>query len=93
MTGWIHTLECQHDVQPPDALELENLQNFRELLVEVERDYDRDSSLAAEIAEVWATFLDEAWVWAGTLESNAHYGCSILADRDSRQLPREWRQS
>jgi hypothetical protein len=68
VTKWIHGLETRHDManNPLDPAEIENLQNFQTLIAEVETDYERVGSLAADVANVWACFLDDTWVWGIT---------------------------
>ena len=66
VTKWIHAMEMQQDVDPPNKEESINLCNFRELLTEVDSKYDGKGSLAGEVARVWASFLDDTWVWGIT---------------------------
>ncbi|KFY65397.1 hypothetical protein V496_02589 [Pseudogymnoascus sp. VKM F-4515 (FW-2607)] len=65
-TRWIHEMELQQQHHPPNVEEAKNLTNFRELLTEVDGEYDGKGSLAAEISRVWACFLDDTWVWGVT---------------------------
>jgi hypothetical protein len=65
VTKWIHAMELQQQEHPPNDEETKNLANFRELLNEVDSEYDGKGSLAAEITRVWACFLDDTWVWGG----------------------------
>lgn len=66
LTKWIHTVEVQTPTYPPDEEESQILEHLKELLTEVESDYDGTGSLAAAIAKVWSTFLDDVWVWGIT---------------------------
>jgi hypothetical protein len=68
VTKWIHGLETRQDPanNPLNAAEIENLQNFKILIAEVETDFDSIGSLAADVANVWACFLDDTWVWGIT---------------------------
>jgi len=59
LTKWIHTVEVQTPTYPPDKEESQILEHLKELLTEVESDYDGIGSLAAAIAKVWSTFLDD----------------------------------
>ncbi len=67
-TKWIHGLETRQDPEnnPLNPAEIENLQNFKILIAEVETDFDSIGSLAADVANVWACFLDDTWVWGIT---------------------------
>jgi hypothetical protein len=65
-TKWIHTLEIQQQESPPDQDEIKVLLNFRQLLDEVDCQYDGTGSLAGEIARIWASFFDDTWVWGLT---------------------------
>lgn len=56
-------MEMQQLENPPNEEEARNLANFRELLTDVDSEYDGKGSLAAEITRVWACFLDDTWVW------------------------------
>ena len=56
-------MEIQQQYEPPDTEEMKNLVNFRELLTEVDSEYDGKGSLAAEVTRIWACFLDDTWVW------------------------------
>jgi hypothetical protein len=68
VTKWIHGLETRQDraKNPLDPAELKNLQNFQTLITEVETDYESRGSLAADVANVWACFFDDTWVWGIT---------------------------
>jgi hypothetical protein len=68
VTKWIHGLETRHDRanNSLDPAEFDNLQNFQTLIGEVETDYESIGSLAADVANVWACFLDDTWVWGIT---------------------------
>ncbi|KAF2176406.1 hypothetical protein K469DRAFT_678836 [Zopfia rhizophila CBS 207.26] len=66
LTKWVHTVETQSTILPPDAEESFILEQLKELLTEVESDYDGTGSLAAAIAQVWSTFLNDVWVWGVT---------------------------
>jgi len=68
VTKWIHTLEIQQleSNQLPNPAESENLANFRELLKEVDSDYNGYGSLAGEVTRIWACFMDDTWVWSIT---------------------------
>ena len=56
-------MEIQQQYEPPDTEEMKNLVNFRELLTEVDSEYDGKGSLAAEVTRIWDCFLDDTWVW------------------------------
>lgn len=66
VTKWIHAMETEQHEVPPNEEEMKNLDNFRELLAEVDSGYDGVGSLAGEVARVWAAFLDDTWVWGIT---------------------------
>ncbi|OCL08029.1 hypothetical protein AOQ84DRAFT_389133 [Glonium stellatum] len=68
LTKWIHTVEVQAPTYPPDEQESQIVEQLKELLTEVESDYDGTGSLAAAIAKVWSTFLDDVWVWGVTIK-------------------------
>ncbi|OXV06836.1 hypothetical protein Egran_05400 [Elaphomyces granulatus] len=63
LTKWIHTLEMQRHYAPPDPAEKRNLDNLKELLLEIDQDESGCGSLAARVSRAWATFLDDVWVW------------------------------
>lgn len=63
---WIHALEMEQLERPPDNDERQTLQNFRELVNEVDEDNCKTGSLAAHVARTWACFLDDTWVWSVT---------------------------
>ena len=65
---WIFTIERQQHTKPPDAHETQLLGELRELLADLEVDFDMSGtmSLAAEITRVWAGFFDDTWVWGIT---------------------------
>ncbi|KFY79552.1 hypothetical protein V499_01484 [Pseudogymnoascus sp. VKM F-103] len=63
---WIHTMEMQQRELPPNDEEMRNLTNFAQLLTEVDSEYNGKGSLAAEVTRVWASFLDDTWVWGIT---------------------------
>lgn len=56
-------MEMQQQQNPPDEEELNNLNNFKEFLTEVDSEYDGRGSLAAEVTRLWASFFDDTWVW------------------------------
>ncbi|KAH8587007.1 hypothetical protein B0O99DRAFT_747902 [Bisporella sp. PMI_857] len=68
VTKWIHGIETNQSTPrgAPDIAEAENIAKFRELLLDAESDYERTESLAADVAHVWADFLDDTWVWGIT---------------------------
>lgn len=66
VTKWIHGMEMQQQLVPPNKDEMRNLDNFRELLSEVDSGYTGCGSLAGEVARIWAGFLDDTWVWGIT---------------------------
>lgn len=66
VTKWIHTMEIQQPYEPPNDEEIKNLVSFRELLAEVDCNYNGHGSLAGEIARAWACLFDDTWVWGIT---------------------------
>ncbi|KAL3426708.1 zinc finger protein [Phlyctema vagabunda] len=88
VTKWIHGLETQRCVPggPPNAAESENLSNFRVLLEEVDGDHEIGESIAANVANVWASFLDDTWVW-GVTPRMAH-----LLRLLSKAYAEDWKQ-
>jgi len=68
VTKWIHGIETYQSTPggPLEEGETENLTNFRTLLSEVDGDYEGSGSLAADVAHIWAEFLDDTWVWGIT---------------------------
>jgi hypothetical protein len=56
-------MEMQQRELPPNDEEMRNLTNFAQLLTEVDSEYNGKGSLAAEVTRVWASFLDDTWVW------------------------------
>ncbi|KAF2466726.1 uncharacterized protein BDR25DRAFT_376857 [Lindgomyces ingoldianus] len=66
LTKWVHTIETEALILPPDAEEDCILGGLKGLLVEVESDYDGSGSLAAAIARIWSSFLSDVWVWGVT---------------------------
>jgi hypothetical protein len=63
---WIHAVEMEHEETPPNEDELIILNNFRELLAEVDGGYNGKGSLAAAVAVTWAGFYDDTWVYGIT---------------------------
>lgn len=66
LTKWTHTLELEQAMTPPDEEEMSVLAGLRELLAEVEVDYDPNSSLAAAVAKFCSSTLTDVWVWGIT---------------------------
>lgn len=48
-----------------DPQEIENLQNVRNLLLDTDPNMSPDKPLTAMITRLWASFLDDTWVWGG----------------------------
>ncbi|KAF2267663.1 hypothetical protein CC78DRAFT_456731 [Lojkania enalia] len=66
LTKWIHTIETEALVQPPDAAENCILEGLNNLLKEFESEYNGSGSLAAATAQVMATMFTDVWVWGVT---------------------------
>lgn len=66
VTKWIHVMEMEQQALPPNEDEMRNIVNFRGLLREVDSGYNGSGSLAGEVARVWASFLDDTWVFGIT---------------------------
>jgi len=67
-TKWVYSMEriqqaCISELLPD---ELENLHNVRSALSEFDTSLDTDMPLAAEVTRLWASFLDDTWVWGVT---------------------------
>ncbi|KAH8705513.1 putative zinc finger protein [Talaromyces proteolyticus] len=65
-TKWVHTVEMERAFAPPDHEERKNLDNLVEILREVDNGVKDHSSLAASVARLWASFLDDTWTWEVT---------------------------
>lgn len=65
VSKWVHALQLESATQPPDEEEDKVLVQLRELLDEMEYDYDENGSLAAAVTRAWAGFLTDTWVWGG----------------------------
>lgn len=65
VSKWVHALQLESATQPPDEEEEKVLVQLRELLDEMEYDYDENGSLAAAVTRAWAGFLTDTWVWGG----------------------------
>jgi hypothetical protein len=64
-------MEMQQHYAPPDESEKANLDNLIELLHEIDNDGSGHHSLAAKVARVWASLLDDTWTWEGTSHSKS----------------------
>ncbi|KAH3356460.1 hypothetical protein KXW94_003191 [Aspergillus fumigatus] len=54
---------------PPNSEEAQIVTDLKSLLAEIDvggLHYDRNHSLAAMLAQVWASFLDDTWEWGVT---------------------------
>lgn len=51
--------------QPLSNEELRYLIKFRELLNDLNSEFEMGDSLAADITKVWACCMDDTWVWGG----------------------------
>lgn len=69
----MHAIETQRHLpgREPNEAEQQNLENFRCLLDEVDSEYCDTGSMAAEVARIWAGFLDDTWVWGITPKMGA----------------------
>lgn len=64
-----------------ELLELQNMENVRALLSELDVEYEK-TSMATEITRLWADFLDDTWVWGGmfifwSITIDLHIRCSM----------------
>ncbi|KAF4255401.1 hypothetical protein LV156_000896 [Aspergillus fumigatus] len=66
---WAHGLEMAGSDNPPNSEEAQIVTDLKSLLAEIDvggLHYDRNHSLAAMLAQVWASFLDDTWEWGVT---------------------------
>ncbi|KAL5685903.1 hypothetical protein EMGR_003589 [Emarellia grisea] len=65
---WAHGLEMAGSDNPPNSEEAQIVTDLKSLLAEIDvggLHYDRNHSLAAMLAQVWASFLDDVYVGVG----------------------------
>lgn len=65
MSKWAHGLEMAGSDNPPNSEEAQIVTDLKSLLAEIDvggLHYDRNHSLAAMLAQVWASFLDDVCV-------------------------------
>jgi len=63
---WLYRIEQELESNPPDEDERSLLNSMRELLEEVDREYDASQSLAVWTAQVWGEMCSETVVWGVT---------------------------
>ncbi|KAH2764343.1 hypothetical protein KXV66_007564 [Aspergillus fumigatus] len=69
LSKWAHGLEMAGSDNPPNSEEAQIVTDLKSLLAEIDvggLHYDRNHSLAAMLAQVWASFLDDTWEWGVT---------------------------
>ncbi|KAH7050027.1 hypothetical protein B0J12DRAFT_600002 [Macrophomina phaseolina] len=66
VSKWVHALQLESATRPPDEEENSIIMQLRELLDEMEYDYEENGSLAAAVTRAWAGFLTDTWVWGVT---------------------------
>ncbi|KAF2800804.1 hypothetical protein K505DRAFT_355368 [Melanomma pulvis-pyrius CBS 109.77] len=66
LTKWVHAIEVESLLVPPNAEESHVLEKLKGLLAEVGSDYKGSGSLAAQVAHFCSTTLNDCWVWGVT---------------------------
>jgi hemerythrin-like domain-containing protein len=62
VTKWIHTVECEATLFPPDAEEERLFAQLKSHLAEMEVEHEDSKSLAACLAKAWSSFLNDVSV-------------------------------
>ena len=69
-------MQRQHKpINPEEEQIVQNIRNF--LSSEGETDFDVNAPLAASVARLWASFLDDTWVWGGELNNPSLLPCPL----------------
>lgn len=66
-TKWIHCIETETSNVPLTSQEQEIIDSVRNILLDVEGDWDGTRPMTPDICRLWAGMYDETWVWEGTL--------------------------
>jgi hypothetical protein len=87
LTKWVHAIEVEGLLVPPEVGESLILDGLRGLLTEVESDYSGNGSLAAQLAHFSSTTLNDCWVWGVTPRmGNILQQLAIAYEKDYRDL-------
>ena len=62
VTKWIHTVECEATLFPPDAEEETLILKLKSNLAEMEFEHEDSKSLAASVAKAWSLLLNDVSV-------------------------------